>query len=152
MGSALQQLRKDSPEDFESLKNMVNQWPFLKYRLIQIETNLLNADPKVMKEFAQLVPDASIRSELMELIEEDYEQGLQQIEQLMNRPTTERRLTRVENIRVRGRALALLHEIQIKSIKEWRSLKESDPKAADQLLLKLLLLVNALSGGLKGTG
>lgn len=152
MGTALQQLRKESPQDFEHMKNLVDQWPFLKYRLIQIETNLLNADPNVMKQFAQLVTDASLRSDLMKLIQEDYEKGLEQIEHLMNRPTTERRLTRMENIKVRGRALALLHDIQIKSIKEWRSLKESDPQAADQLLLKLLLLVNALSGGLKGTG
>lgn len=151
-GRALQQLNEHSPQDIEALQDMADHWPFLKYRLIQIETNLLNADLRIMRKFVQFVPNASVRSDLMKLIEEDYERALQHIEHVMNRPTTERRVTKMENISLRGRALTLLHDIQIRSIKEWRSLKETDPKAADQLLLKLLLLVNALSGGLKGTG
>ncbi len=46
----------------------------------------------------------------------------------------------------------MLHQMQINDIKKWRMLKATDPEAADKLLLKLLLLVNALSGGLKRTG
>jgi phosphoenolpyruvate carboxylase len=42
--------------------------------------------------------------------------------------------------------------MQIREVKAWRKLKETDPGAADDLLFRLLLLVNALSGGLKGTG
>ena len=151
-GTAFEQLKKDLPEDFERLQQMADQWPFLKFRLIQIETNLLNADPDIMHAFADLVSDTAVRSELMNLILGDYEKGLKQIELILNSPAVERRVTQMENIKLRGRALTLLHQMQIESIKQWRSLREDDPKAAEQVLLKLLLLVNALSGGLKGTG
>lgn len=151
-GSALKKLKATRPEEFKELQKMANQWPFLKYRLIQIETNLLNADPAIMQAFADLVSNTSIRSNLMNLILEDYREGLRQIEELMDLPATERRLTRLENIKLRGRALTILHQMQITNLNKWRTLKKNDPAAADQLLLKLLLLVNALSGGLKGTG
>ncbi|MEM1322470.1 MAG: phosphoenolpyruvate carboxylase [Bacteroidota bacterium] len=151
-GTALTKLEENYPDDFAVLKSLANQWPFLKYRLIQIETNLLNADPQVMQAFADLVADPAVRSDLMSLIETDYQKGLQQIEQLTELSLPERRLTRLENIKLRGRALSLLHELQISNLKDWRALKDSDAQQAEPLLLKLLLLVNALSGGLKGTG
>lgn len=151
-GTALKQLKEGFPEDYKTLQKYAAEWPFWKYRLIQIETNLLNADTHVMKTFADLVPNEAIRSDFMQLILDDYWEGLLQIESLMNSPATDRRLTQLENVRLRGRALSILHHMQIDHIKKWRSLRESDPAAADQLLLKLLLLVNALAGGLKGTG
>jgi len=49
-------------------------------------------------------------------------------------------------------ALKVLHDIQIDYLIKWREREENDPKLSDQYLLELLLLVNALSGGLKGTG
>jgi phosphoenolpyruvate carboxylase len=151
-GTALRELRENAPEEFEALRKRAEQWSFLKYRLIQIETNLLNADPQIMKAFAEMVPNPSVRSELLEHILDDYQEGLQQIAYLMSGPVAERRISQLENIRLRGKALAILHQMQIRDIKKWRSLKEMDPEAADKLLFKLLLLVNALSGGLKGTG
>ena len=151
-GSALEELKATSASEFEELSKWVDTWPFLKYRLIQIETNLLNADPTIMQDFAELVEDSSIQEDLMELIFADYEKSLKYIVELMNLPASDRRQTRLENIKVRGSALAALHQMQIKELKRWRSLRSTDPKAAAELLIQLLLLVNALSGGLKGTG
>lgn len=151
-GTALKQLQEKFPEDFAHLKKMADQWPFLKYRLIQIETNLLNADASIMKAFADLVPDDQVRSDLMTLILNDYEDGLQEIESLMHVPASERRIAQVENVKLRGGALVILHRMQIQAIKQWRAQKEANSEESDQLLLKLLLLVNAISGGLKGTG
>ena len=122
-GTALAQLKTESPKDFEHLKELANQWPFLKYRLIQIETNLLNSNPSIMEEFAAMVPNASVRTDLMKLILDDYHQGLQQIEDLMTRPAAERRITRLENIRIRGKALAMLHQIQLENIQAWRGVE-----------------------------
>ena len=153
-GAALQQLKEESREDFALLQKMANDWPFWKYRLIQIETNLLNADPGVMEAFANLVPNPSTRKGLMDLILQDYREARAQIEQLMaaEGSVAVRRVSQLENIRLRGKALDMLHRMHIDSIKEWRQMRAVEPAAADQLLLKLLLLVNALSGGLKGTG
>ncbi|MCI4670569.1 MAG: phosphoenolpyruvate carboxylase [Bacteroidia bacterium] len=151
-GEALEQLHKEFPQDFEVLKQMADHWPFLKYRLIQIETNLLNAEPQIMKAFAEFVENSEVREDLMGLIEKDYGKGLTQIEKLMGSPASVRRITQLENISLRSRALSLVHQMQLDNIKKWRTVRESDPEKSDKLLLKLLLLVNALSGGLKGTG
>ncbi len=151
-GAALEEFVDQYPEDFDFLKRMAQQWSFLKYSLIQIETNLLNTDPEIMKSFAALVADASTQESLMKLVLSDYQNCQQQVANLMGASIEDRRTTRLENNRLRGEALAMLHQIQIQSIKDWRGLKEKSPEEAEAMLPMLLLLVNALAGGLKSTG
>ncbi|MEN0006250.1 MAG: phosphoenolpyruvate carboxylase, partial [Bacteroidota bacterium] len=151
-GAALQQLQSDHPEDYQYLKKQADQWPFLKYRLIQIETNLMNADVSIMKAFAQLVDDKEAHQELLELILSDHTESLQQIEDLFNLPSEERRIAKLENIKLRGQALAILHRMQINYLKQWRATDANDTEQKEAALLQSLLLVNALSGGLKSTG
>jgi phosphoenolpyruvate carboxylase len=151
-GAALAKFEEQHPEDFEYLKTVAKEWLFLKYDLIEIETNLLNSDTDIMKSFADLVNDSSIQSELMNLILSDYERCLKQIGSLLSGSVENRRVSKLENNKLRKEALDVLHVIQIQSLKKWRQHKNSDLKEDNQLLLMLLLLVNALSGGLKSTG
>lgn len=151
-GAALAEFETQFPEDFEYLKTAAQDWLFLKYDLIEIETNLLNSDTDVMKSFADLVNDPTVKTELMNLILSDYERCLKQIESLMSASAEKRRITKLENNKLRKEALSALHVIQIQSLQKWRKHKNSNLKEDSQLLLMLLLLVNALSGGLKGTG
>ncbi len=151
-GTALGQFVEKYPGDFEYLKKAARDWPFLKYSLIQIETNLLLADKDIMEDFAGLVTDPATKKELMELILTDYDTCLEKIEQLMGASVEERRISRLENNKLRKDALSILHQIQIQSLRQWREVKESDPEKSEQLLLRLLLLVNVLAGGLKSTG
>ncbi len=151
-GTALGKFREEFPKDFELLKTAAQDWPFLKFGFIQIETNLLNADRDIMQRFAALVADKNTEEELMALILTDYQLCLEQIESLLGSTVDQRRLSRLENVKLRKAALDMLHEIQLQSLTSWRTLRENDSEKANQLLLKLLLLVNVLSGGLKGTG
>ncbi|SDR84927.1 Phosphoenolpyruvate carboxylase, type 1 [Polaribacter sp. KT25b] len=151
-GAALAEFEEQFPEDFEYLKTVAKEWLFLKYDLIEIETNLLNSDTDIMKSFADLVHDSDVKTELMNLILSDYERCLKQIESLLSASAEKRRISKLENNKLRKEALDILHFIQIESLTKWRQNKEGDPKEDSQLLLMLLLLVNALSGGLKGTG
>lgn len=151
-GAALSTFAQQFPEDFEYLKVAANEWPFLKFGLIQIETNLLNSDTEIMKVFADLVGDDSVKKELMDLILSDYDLCLEEIENLLSGSIENRRISRLENNKLRKEALDTLHEIQVASLKKWRELRASGNEDDNQLLLTLLLLVNALSGGLKGTG
>ncbi|THD67677.1 phosphoenolpyruvate carboxylase [Robertkochia marina] len=151
-GLALSAFKKEAPEDFEKMKDLAKEWPFLKYSLIQIESNLLNADKEIMNAFAAMVTQKEVREELMELILKDYEQGLENIATLMGATAEERRISKLENNKLRNTALKALHHIQIEDLKSWRANREKDPAENEKLLLQLLLLVNALSGGLKSTG
>lgn len=151
-GTALRTFEQEVPDDYAYLKESAVNWPFLKYGLIQIETNLLNSDPEIMKAFADLVPNAAVREELLGLILEDYTLGLDQIEDLMGAPSEVRRISRLDDNALRSRHLQMLHSLQIKALKKWRQLRQTEPEEADKILLMLLLVVNALSGGLKNTG
>jgi phosphoenolpyruvate carboxylase len=152
VGTALQQLHDQQPEDFQKLKEAVDQWPFLKYLLIQIETNLLNSDEGVMKSFASLVEDADVRQEILELLLQDKAKSAKMVALLLGSPVEQRRVTQIKNVELRGSALAELHNIQIEHLKQWRALRESKHEEAEEELPKLLLLINAISGGLKSTG
>ena len=151
-GTALDTFKKEYPADFEYLKKAAQEWPLLKYGLIQIETNLLNSDVEIMKVFANLVPNPATKNELLELILDDHSSCLNEIEILMGASANERRISRLENNKLRNESLQLLHEMQVRALTKWRGIRENDPEKSGRLLLTLLLLVNVLSGGLKGTG
>lgn len=150
-GIALDAMKKQHPADFEQLKVLVKEWPFLKYRLIQIESNLLHADTDVMKKFAGLVEDPQTSKELMDLILSDYQYSLEHIENIMGESVETRRIAKLENTKLRKEALMVLHEIQLNYLSKWRALPAESKESSDYLI-QLLVLVNALSGGLKGTG
>ncbi|WKK67152.1 phosphoenolpyruvate carboxylase [Lutimonas zeaxanthinifaciens] len=152
MGTALGEFKSRYPDDFKRLAILSKDWPFLKYSLIQIESNLLNSDRKIMNEFADLVEDQRTRDELMDLILKDYDSCLTKVEELMGDSVASRRISKLENNKLRNDALQVLHEIQIDYLKKWRELREMDQEQSDQYLMELLLLVNVLSGGLKSTG
>ncbi|HSK13058.1 MAG TPA: phosphoenolpyruvate carboxylase [Phnomibacter sp.] len=151
-GTALRLLKEQDAEGYEQLRQSVHRWPFLMYTLIQVETNLLNADEKWMRAFAELVPDRALADELLQTILADRNEGLQQISTWLGSPADERRITQLTNVRLRGQALDHLHQLQIAYIKQWRALPDKEGPEANELLQKLLLLVNAIAGGLRHTG
>ncbi len=152
IGRALGNFKKEYPNDFEKLKGLAVDWPFFKYAMIQIETNLLNSDIGIMEAFAAQLEDEATRQELMQLILDDYQNGLGKIDELIEGTVEERRVSKLENIKLRNKALHTLHDIQLDYLIKWRNLNGEDAALKNQYLLRLLLLVNALSGGLKSTG
>jgi phosphoenolpyruvate carboxylase len=152
VGYALRRLRTDQPDDFARLQEWAEQWPFLYYTLIMVETNLLNADPTQMRAYAELVEDEQVRGELLDFLLQDYEAGLAEISTLFGRSVEERRQSQLDNITRRQSALNKLHTIHRQAIQAWRRAQSQQDTAAEQLLETLLLLTNAISGGLKNTG
>jgi phosphoenolpyruvate carboxylase len=151
-GHALHQLEEQSPSDFNTVVALSKSWPFLKYLLIQIETNLLLADKEVMWSFAALVSNKDTHQQLMDMIILDFENGLSAIEKILGQKASQRRVTRIEDIKLRNNGMKVLHKMQIENIQKWRSASGVQNEKNDQYLLELLLLVNAISGGLKSTG
>jgi phosphoenolpyruvate carboxylase len=151
-GTALKRLKESEIGAWDELKLAVNKWPFLKYTLIQVETNLLNADTQWMEAFSKMVPDVKIREEIFSIMMEDYKDGLTHIADMLGGAAELRRITQLDNAKLRSQALGKLHEMQLSLIGEWRQVKESNEAHSDALLKKLLLLVNAIAGGLRHTG
>ncbi len=151
-GSALRQLKEQNPEAFAELKSVADIWPLLRYTLIHVETSLLNADRAIMDQFAALVEDEQVQQEMMNLIIEDFQAGLLHIEELFGASAQDRRFSQLENVARRNTSLRALHQLQIPHLKAWRESRKNNSKEQDELLTGLLLLTNAISGGLKSTG
>jgi phosphoenolpyruvate carboxylase len=152
IGFALKKLHDDSPADYKLLKDSLNNWPFLRYMLIHVETNLIISDTSIMQEYAALVNDSKIKDHFMRMILEDHAEGIKQIEAIFEEPLANRRINQLENLQKREKELKILHRLQIKYLKEWREIKNESPEKADKLLTKLLSLINSISSGLKSTG
>lgn len=152
VGSALQQLKTEYPALFELLKANIPSWPLLHYTLIHIETNLLNADTDMMQHYASLVEDENLRDRIMHNIRLEMQQAGELINELLGGNLITRRRSQMTNVECRGPALNLLNIRQVNLIRRWRMLREQQPEAADSMLPLLLMLTNAISGGLKHTG
>ncbi len=152
VGTGLKNMQEQNPELFNQIREYAKKWPFLHYTLIQVETNLLNADPEIMQSYANLVKDEQVRKELMDMILAEYSECVKQVAALLGENTNIRRVSLLDNVKRREKPLNALHKLQINKLKEWRAMKETSPEKADQLLTLLLMITTAISGGLKSTG
>jgi len=151
-GFALRKMKEDYPIQYAEIKAAANNWPFLRYTIIHIETNLLNANKEMMKAYAALVGDETERKQMLDRILQELEESQQQIAMLFTEPPSLRRVSVYDNSKRREPVLNSLHLLQISAMKEWRSLKQTNPENGGRLLEKLLMITSAISGGLKNTG
>ena len=105
-----------------------------------------------MKDYAGLVTDPEIRERILGMISSEFERTREQLRKVFGGSLEERRPRMGKTLLLRASALALLHEQQIKTIKEWREARESNPAKAEELLPRVLLSINAIASGLRTTG
>ncbi|WP_439130499.1 phosphoenolpyruvate carboxylase [Polaribacter sp.] len=150
LGSALKSLKTEKTEDFENLKSNIDDWSFLKFLIIQTETNLILSQRDIMKVYADLDDDTAEKDTFMTKILSDFDNAFQLIEELFNEPAAKRRIGQYDNFYWRNDKLTILHNLHIRYLKQWRTMDNGNEK--EQLLTKLLSIINALSSGLKHTG
>ena len=106
-----------------------------------------------MHQYSTLVTDNTIREHILGMIEAEYHRTKKYIEILFAGPLETQRLNVNKFIALRQEGLDMLHHQQIKLLKQWRELQNSDKQEdSDTLLSELFLTVNAISGGLRTTG
>ncbi|MCA1745460.1 MAG: phosphoenolpyruvate carboxylase, partial [Bacteroidales bacterium] len=153
VGYGLKTMQSQHPGLYRLLQENAHKWPFLRYTLIHIETNLLNADPGLMASYASLVQDEQVRKEFLDRILNEHKESIQQVASLLGDQTQSRRVSLLENINRRKRPLFTLHHLQVNRLSEWRMVKAtSHDQKGDDLLQKLLVITTAISGGVKNTG
>jgi len=152
VGSALESLEKEEPKLFEALKRDIRQYSFLYYVLSNVETNIASADLPIMQEYAKLVTDPEVRERIFGIISSEFETTRKQLRKVFGGSLEERRPRMGKTLLLRARALALLHEQQISTIREWRNAQKENPAKAESLLPRVLLSVNAIASGLRTTG
>ncbi len=152
VGYALAEIRKNYPSEYEELRTFAHKWPFLRYNLIHVETNLLNSDEHLMHQYANLVQDKALREEFLKLIMDEFFLAKEQIMDLLGEEALDRRQSLLDNIHRRKEALLKLHHLHIDYLAQWRKMSEQEKESNDLMLDRLLMITTALSGGLKSTG
>lgn len=152
LGNALKSLKSEKPEAFEDLKRSINNWPFLKFLMIQTETNLILSNREMMDLYAGLDENTAERDVFMSKILTDYDNCFKLIEELFEVPASIRRIGQYDSIQWRDEKLQVLHHLHIKYLRQWRSKKDENSTEKEKILTKLLSLINSLSSGLKNTG
>ena len=153
MGSALEALHTQRPEEFASIRHYLYIWPPLHYILSNAATSIAAADIAVMRDYATLVEDADLRERVFTNIVEEFERTRRMLEQVYGGALAERRPNIHGMLQMRREALRVLHRQQIALLRQWRGLRrQSANEEAAALLPRLLLTVNAIASGLGTTG
>ncbi|MDC7784493.1 phosphoenolpyruvate carboxylase [Rhodoplanes sp. TEM] len=146
VGSAIDWLRRERPESFETIREVLPRWRFLGYVLHNVEASLLMANPAVMELYASLVEDAALRDRMMATILAEHERTRAAVSSLFAASTDARRPRFLRTIEMRARGLTWLHHEQVRLLRRYRA-------APDEATLDALLLtVNAIAMGQKTTG
>ena len=150
VGSALTTLHSNDADSFSAIRDRFLDWPPLHYLISSVASSIALADTSVMKQYATLVEDDSIRKQFMGLILEEYERTQYVLELIYDGPLSERRPHTYQMMRLRQEGLWRLHHQQIALLQQWR--ENDDQHAKENTLLQLLLTVNAIASGLGATG
>lgn len=152
IGEALKKLKEEKPEAFSDLKKQINECAFIRFLLIQTETNLIISNVELMKLYAELVENENERELFVNKILVDYEYGFNLIAELLGEVAEIRRKGQYDNLKWRNSKLEILHKLHIIYLKQWRKTNDQNSIEKDEMLTKLLSIINSLSSGLKNTG
>lgn len=151
-GEALKKLKEEKPEAFNELKTTLNDYPFIKFLIIQTETNLISSNVEIMKLYAELDTSKEERELFMNKILADYDNAFKLIGELFEEPVAIRRKGQYDNLKWRNSKLHMLHKLHIKYLKQWREIENDTSIEKEKMLTRLLSLINSISSGLKNTG
>jgi phosphoenolpyruvate carboxylase len=154
VGYALRYLQQADAEAFENLKECLRGgWPFLRYVLMNVETNLASTDQGIMSAYAGLVANPEVRGRFLDRIMGEIALTREMLAVCFDRPTMNRRPRAAKTLALRADALHILHREQIELLARWRALQAAEDEAgARRMLPELLLSVNAIASGLRTTG
>ena len=153
VGSALEKLKIEHPEEFSYLQEQAIYFMPLRYIITNASSAIAMSDRNIMSLYASLVDDKNMSEVFMEKIITEYERTKAMLEVLYGQKLRDRRPRMYTMIDYRAERLMPLHKLQIQQLKEWRKLKNGgDDEKASVLVPDMLLVVNAIAGGLGNTG
>ena len=121
-------------------------WPFLRYLVYNLEASLESANEIWMSAYADLVGGNEVRLRFLGVILAEYRRTKHWVAELSGGSLPERRPRFYRTLHARDEGLKLLHQEQLRLLRQWRETQE------EGLLRLLLLNVNAIASGLRTTG
>ncbi len=139
---------------FEKLKSNRTEWKSWHYTISNVATAFAMSEKKIMEKYSLLVEDIAVRDRIFALINQEHDRTRTMLEDYFGGPLDIQRPLIAWYMNQRSANLGQLHELQIRMLKNWRTISTKNPELSDQdeHLLPLLLCINAIASGLGGTG
>jgi phosphoenolpyruvate carboxylase len=146
VGLALERLKREEPDSWKLLAHWARPWAPVHYLLTNVETMVYSASLEIMEQYAALVGDSEVRERFMGQVRTEYLRTRRLLEAILPEAFSSRRPRMHKTLSLREPPLADLHRTQVQLLGSWRASHEED------VLARLLLVTNAIAGGLRTTG
>jgi phosphoenolpyruvate carboxylase len=152
VGTALCELKKNSIQKFDLLKNHITEIPLLNYVLHNVETTVASTNERIMSLYSELNKNKDTQELYMNLILSELRLTRSSLHEIYGSCIEERRPGVAKTIFLREPSLEFLHKIQIHYLSEWRTADPKNPQKKDRLLEQIFATINAIAAGLRNTG
>lgn len=152
VGSALEELMTASPGDYQNIKESLKSDSFLRYVITNVDTSISSADEDLMKAYADLVEDKSLKEKFLNIYLDELHLTQKHLAELIGTAIEERRRNHFHSTRLRASLMKPLHEKQIGLLKKWRQEKAEESANAEQTQVEIMLTINAIAGAMRATG
>lgn len=147
VGEALESLKREDPSAWNLLSAWSRTWAPAHYLFTNVETMVYSASVEMMELYGSLVTDTERRQRFMARILHEYSRTRENLETLIVESFADRRPRMHKTLALREPPLADLHRTQVMLLRQWRS-----DRGSEKVLSQLLLVTNAIAGGLRTTG
>ncbi|MGD9419282.1 MAG: phosphoenolpyruvate carboxylase [Verrucomicrobiota bacterium JB025] len=155
VGSGLEGLAAADPGLFDGLRHSIEEIPFLRYVLTNVESSLASCNWEMMETYASLCTDRPLMESTMARVRAEFERTRGQLGRILGDDFSLRRPRMDKTLALREAPLRELHLQQVELLRDWRAKGrpvESDGGGFDRTFLSLQLTINAISSGLRETG
>ena len=153
VGTTLEDMYEQEPEKFERLRKSVQNDPFVRYLLTNVDSSLTSSDENIFKKYANLAADVPDSAIFITKLSDELSRTRRMIDVLLKKPLVQRRENHYYSTLLRSEAMEPLHQHQADLLHQWRSFTaEGNTEKADEVLFQLLRCINAIAGAIGFTG
>jgi phosphoenolpyruvate carboxylase len=152
VGSALNELQKQKPDDFEKLKKALKSDAFIRYVFTNIDTSLAATDENIFSKYLDLVDNIALRDKFGSMFLDELKLTRNFLFELLEKDIKQRRSNHYYSSLLRASLMEHLHEKQVQLLTKWRKSQLNQPGGDENIQVELLLTINALSGAMRSTG
>jgi phosphoenolpyruvate carboxylase len=153
VGTTLEEMYENEPEKFDHLRQSVQNDPYIRYVLTNVDSSIASSDEEIFRKYADLALDVPESQDIFNKLSDELNRTRRMIDVLLDIPIAERRTNHYYSTLLRSEAMEPLHQQQTILLSKWRSLlSDGKTEEADHLLIELLRCINAIAGAIGFTG
>jgi phosphoenolpyruvate carboxylase len=150
IGSAIDALCKENPQNLQLLQEMYREWPFFRALISNVQMALTKADMEIAAEYAELA-ETDVAKSVYGIIAAEYAGTYASVLEVagLQNPLEESPALALSLSR-RKPYLDPLNHIQVRLIRRTRG--EADEKEQEKWFMPMMRSINAIAAGMRNTG